>query len=131
VNEIAPEPPTPPTGQITVTPTKEFFNATDILVRAWEGTTEAGEPVVAFIAAVTAPDGSMPSLAPVPSPEDRWDEHSRGALGHLWKLVEKMEPVDIGAITTLVDHWMALNAHTRLTLLRDALLVAAARRGDR
>jgi hypothetical protein len=41
--------------KITIEPTAEFFRTDEGWpVRAWRGLTEGGEPVVAFVAAVTA-----------------------------------------------------------------------------
>jgi hypothetical protein len=44
--------------KITLEPTEEFFRTDDgFPVRAWRGTTDKGTPVIAFIAAISAPEG--------------------------------------------------------------------------
>ena len=44
--------------KLTVEPTEEFFRTDEgVPVRAWKGQTDAGTPVIAFIAAIAAPDG--------------------------------------------------------------------------
>jgi hypothetical protein len=63
--------------KITIEPTAEFFRTDEGWpVRAWRGFTEGGEPVVAFVAAVTpSTDAGNAELAEglseIPGPDQR------------------------------------------------------------
>lgn len=75
--------------KLTLEPTEEFFSATNILIRAWRGTDEAGAEVVAFVAGV-AIDQEAPQpagLVPVPSPSPDWPADLRALSSAFWGML--------------------------------------------
>ena len=61
------------------------------MVRAWQGTTEEGAPVVALVAGVQVPaDFPMPNLVPIPPPDPAWSPALRDTIGLLWKIAPKL-----------------------------------------
>lgn len=75
--------------KLTLEPTEEFFSATNILIRAWRGTDEAGAEVVAFVAGV-AIDQETPQpegLTPVPSPSPDWPADLRALSSAFWTML--------------------------------------------
>jgi hypothetical protein len=38
--------------KLTITPTEHFFMADEVMVRMWQGTDDAGNPVIALVTAV-------------------------------------------------------------------------------
>lgn len=56
--------------KITVEPTEAFFMAGDVMVRAWQGVDEVGNPVIALITAVRLDEASGdPGLVSIPAPD--------------------------------------------------------------
>jgi hypothetical protein len=65
--------------RLTLEATEQFFMAGEVMVRAWRGENEQGEPVLAMIAAVMVggnPDHTAPGLVSIPPPTEddarRW-----------------------------------------------------------
>ena len=76
--------------RMTIEPTEHFFMAGDAMVRAWRGTNDQGQAVIAFVACVSVDEADgrategLVSIPP-PTPEDaaRWaDEVQRRARGN-------------------------------------------------
>lgn len=74
--------------KITIEPTDQFFMAGDVMVRMWQGTTEARVPVVAFVSLVTFPDQAevvSEQLVSIPPPDDaaaeRWAKTILSGIG--------------------------------------------------
>lgn len=62
-------------------PTEEFFMCGDVMVRMWQGNTEAGQPVVVLVAGVSGGDQGFElaqTLVSIPPPDEkaakRWAE---------------------------------------------------------
>jgi hypothetical protein len=74
-DEINRRPPEEARMQITIKPTEKFFLLGDVMVRAWTGTTDAGEAVVALVSAVQiATDVDIPGLVSIPPPDRKQAE---------------------------------------------------------
>lgn len=71
--------------KITIVPTEEFFMAGNVMVRAWEGTNDKGEHVVALISGVAIGSGPteegevrppvIPGLISIPPPNEEEQKH--------------------------------------------------------
>jgi hypothetical protein len=92
--------------------TKAHLAATDELslfggveVRTWKGVTDAGETVIALIAAIAAP-GSIMSMLPAPPPDHDWIPPTTAAMGELWSLASKLADGEANALVAIAKGWI-------------------------
>ena len=58
--------------KLTITPTEHFFMADDVMVRMWQGTDDANNPVIALVTAVAfsgQAEAAAEGLVSIPPPD--------------------------------------------------------------
>jgi hypothetical protein len=100
--------PDPPMS-ITISPTREFFEAGGVLVRAWKGADQRGVEIVAMVAGVAVPSlEPMPGLTPVPPPEPDWSDPVRQAMGRMWQAAGRLEDNEAEALTLMAELFVCI-----------------------
>lgn len=88
---------------ITIRPTPKMFMLGDVMVRAWEGATEIGVPVVALVSVVQVANGelAMPGLVSIPPPHPNQSVARQLAMGTLWHTLAALMDDEVTAISAV------------------------------
>jgi hypothetical protein len=94
------------TAKIHLEATDELSLFGGVEVRTWKGVTDAGETVIALIAAIAAP-GSIMSMIPAPPPDHDWIPPTAAAMGELWSLAGKLADGEADALVAIAKGWIS------------------------